>query len=270
MASSSFTSSSKLFFLLSPILLPFLASQATAQLEQLYHECYNKGSYAPNSPFERNLKNLLNSLATKTHINYGFYNFSSGKPPNKAYAIGICRPDMDFKSCRSCISAISKNVTSICPYSSLAIAGFDDRGFNYCMLRYANYNIFSLMENAPYFFVHSLNDIRDVSPEKFNQTRKRLLTRLISKAAARPSPKKYAVGDEVVEKILRIYALVQCNPDLSEADCTRCLNDTLVLIPECCDAKEGGRVITPACSFRYELSKFYKPSIERKLMELQA
>ncbi|KAK2656866.1 hypothetical protein Ddye_009918 [Dipteronia dyeriana] len=92
-------------------------------------------------------------------------------------------------------------------------AGFDDGGSNYCMLRYVNYNIFRLMENAPYFFVYSLSNITE-NLIKFKQTRNGLLKRLNSKAAAR-------------------------------ARLTR------------------GRVITPSCSFKYELSKFYNSSIER-------
>ncbi|KAK4858311.1 hypothetical protein QYF36_014392 [Acer negundo] len=260
MASSS---SKLLFFLISPFFVHFLALGATAQLQMLYHLCYpNAGNYTTNSPYKANLNHLLNSLPN-TGRDYGFYNFSYGENfPNKAYAIGICRPDMDTKSCRNCISVASKKSISLCPNFYLAIAGFDDGGSNYCMLRYANYNIFRLMENAPYFFVYSLSNITE-NLVKFKQTRNGLLKRLNSVAAARGSPHKYAVGEELVSGILRVYALVQCNYDLSEADCNRCLDDTITLIPECCDNRAGGRVITPSCSFRYELSKFYKSSIEK-------
>ncbi|KAK4857673.1 hypothetical protein QYF36_004366 [Acer negundo] len=209
--------SSKLLFFLSPIFVHFLALGAIAQLKEQYHDCYNKGNYTTNTTFEANLNILLDSFSTKTGIDNGFYNFSCGENLDKVYAVGICRPDMDGESCRNCISEASKNITSICPNFILAIAGFDDRGFNNCML---------------------------------------------CEAAARNSPQKYAVGDEVVTGILRLYALVQCNPDLSKADCNCCLDDTTNLIPECCDKMAGGRVITPSCSFRYETSKFYESSIE--------
>nr|TKR98846.1 hypothetical protein D5086_0000198840 [Populus alba] len=32
------------------------------------------------------------------------------------------------------------------------------------------------------------------------------------------------------------------------------------LIPECCNARQGGRVIYPSCNFRYEIDRFYDPS----------
>ncbi|KAK2656937.1 hypothetical protein Ddye_009989 [Dipteronia dyeriana] len=256
------SSSKLLFFLISPFFVHILALGATAQLQRLYHLCYpNAGNYTTNSPYEANLNHLLNSLPN-TSRDYGFYNFSYGTTlPDIAYAIGICRPDMDTESCRNCISVASKKTKSLCPNFNLAIAGFDDKGSNYCMLRYANYSIFRLMENAPYFFVHTENNMTE-NLVKFNQTRNRLLNRLFSEAAARNSPYKYAVGNDTVTGISRLYALVQCNPDLSEADCNLCLNDAAKLIPKCCDLKEGGRVINPSCNFRYELSKFYNPSIE--------
>ncbi|KAH7569097.1 hypothetical protein JRO89_XS06G0105000 [Xanthoceras sorbifolium] len=94
---------------------------------------------------------------------------------------------MEPDTCRNCINEASNNITSICPKYLIAIAGFDDRGFNNCMLRYANYGIFGVMESAPYFFVHSESNITENLVE-FNQTRNRLLERLISAAAARGSP----------------------------------------------------------------------------------
>ncbi|KAH9748270.1 cysteine-rich receptor-like protein kinase 26 [Citrus sinensis] len=142
----------------------------------------------------------------------------------------------------------------------MLIGGYDDRGYNNCMLRYANYDIFGLMENAPYFFVYAESNISENLIE-FNQTRQRLLERLFSEAAARPSPNKYATGKEAVSDIVTMYALVQCTPDLSEADCKECLHDTTKLMSKCCDRRQGGRVINPSCSFRYETNKFFKPSI---------
>lgn len=232
-----------------------------AQLELQYHDCYiNNGNYITNSTYEANLNRLLNSLTENPRINYGFYNVSYGQNPDKVYAIALCRPDMEPSSCRDCINVARKNLTSLCPNKVTAIGGYDDRGYNNCMLRYANYDIFGLMENAPYFFVYAVSNITENLIE-FNQTRQRLLERLFSEAAARPSPNKYATGKEAVSDIVTMYALVQCTPDLSEADCKECLHDTTKLMSKCCDRRQGGRVINPSCSFRYETNKFFKPSI---------
>ncbi|TXG47171.1 hypothetical protein EZV62_026465 [Acer yangbiense] len=256
--------SSKLLFLLSPVFIHFLALSTVAQLKKQFSFCYPNDNYTTNSTFEAKLNHLLDSFTMKTGIDSGFYNFSNGEE-DRAYAIGICRPDMDLESCGNCISAASISLTaSTCPNVRQAIGGIDDGRYNFCMLRYSNYEIFGLMENAPYIFMSPENNgnITENLVE-FNQTRNRLLKRLFSEAAASNSLQKYAVGNETVTGNVKLYALVQCNPDLSEADCNLCLNDAAKLIPECCDKKEGGRVITPSCSFRYETNRFYKASIEK-------
>ncbi|KAJ4703266.1 Receptor-like protein kinase [Melia azedarach] len=232
-----------------------------AQLELQYHDCYkNNGKYVTNSTYQRNLNHLLNSLTDNTS-KYGFYNLSYGQNPDNVYATALCRPDMEPDSCRNCIDLATKNIASICPNDNVGIAGYDDRGYNTCMLRYANYNIFGLMENAPYFFVYALSNISEDIVGVFNQTRERLLNRLINEAAARSSPNKYATGEEPYSTIGSIYGLVQCTPELSVTDCKKCLNDTTKLMSQCCDRRQGGRVINPSCSFRYETNKFFKQSI---------
>lgn len=253
---------SNLLFYVSLIFTHFFTLSTLAELERQYHECYKSDKkYTTNSIYHTNLNFLLDSISTKTGTTPGFYNFSYGEDPNKIYAFGICRPDMDADNCRSCITVASQNMTSICPNSRQGIAGFDDRGSNNCMLRYADYPIFDLMENKPYFFVHNDMNITENLIE-FNQTRKRLLERLASGAAVRALPYKYAVGEQSIEGISRVYALVQCNPYISEDNCKSCLNDSITLIQECCDKNNDGRVITPSCNFRYAPNKFYNSSIE--------
>ncbi|KAJ4703268.1 Cysteine rich receptor like kinase [Melia azedarach] len=233
-----------------------------AQLQLQYHDCYkNNGKYVTNSTYHANLNRLLNTLTVNTS-RYGFYNLSFGQNPDKVFATALCRPDMEPDSCSNCIDLARKNMTPTCPNYVMGIAGYDDRGDNNCMLRYANYDIFGLMENAPYFFVYAPSNISEDILEVFNQTRERLLNRIINEAAARSSPNKYATGEEAYSTIGSIYGLVQCTPDLSATDCKKCLNDTTKLMSQCCDRRQGGRVINPSCSFRYETNKFFKQSIE--------
>ncbi|KAJ0024016.1 hypothetical protein Pint_07110 [Pistacia integerrima] len=72
---------------------------------------------------------------------------------------------------------------------------------------------------------------------------------------------KYAAGKEAVSDTVTLYGLVQCTPDLTESKCNECLIDTIKFMQNCCDTRQGGRVITPSCSFRYETNEFYKSSI---------
>ncbi|XP_065874681.1 antimicrobial ginkbilobin-2-like protein, partial [Euphorbia lathyris] len=58
----------------------------------------------------------------------------------------------------------------------------------------------------------------------------------------------------------RIYGLAQCSRDLVRDDCYKCLNGAIAEIPNCCDGKQGGRVVVGAsCTVRYEIYTFLKP-----------
>ncbi|KAH6825210.1 hypothetical protein C2S53_010510 [Perilla frutescens var. hirtella] len=54
----------------------------------------------------------------------------------------------------------------------------------------------------------------------------------------------------------RIYALVQCTPDLSPELCSRCLVEAAGYLRNCCDATLGARAYTPSCILRYENRSF--------------
>ena len=128
------------------------------------------------------------------------------------------------------------------------------------MVRYANRSIFDRMEQGPYFWVYDVrSNVSDVVG--FNQSRMTLLGRLSDQAAAGDSRYKYALGEIADDRNFRkIYALVQCTPDLSSSACRDCLYNASGLIPQCCNARQGGRVIYPSCNFRYEIDRFYDPS----------
>ncbi|KAB5533886.1 hypothetical protein DKX38_016972 [Salix brachista] len=97
------------------------------------------------------------------------------------------------------------------------------------MVRYTNRSIFDRMEQGPYFWVYDVRfNVSDVVG--FNQSLMTLLGRLSNQAAA---------GDSRYKD---------------------CLYNASGLIPQCCNARPGGRVIYPSCNFRYEKDRFYDPS----------
>ena len=66
--------------------------------------CSDKGNYTSNSTYKANLNHLLSTLTSNTQIDYGFYNSSYGQDPDKVYAIGLCRGDVNSDECRSCLN----------------------------------------------------------------------------------------------------------------------------------------------------------------------
>ncbi|KAM4102060.1 hypothetical protein ACB094_05G194300 [Castanea mollissima] len=242
--------SSRTLFFLSAIFM--LIVQAYAQPAFLYHFCLNEtGTYTTNSSYEENLKQLLSSIYSNTKIDYGFYNSSSGQNSDQVYGIGLCRGDVKPDDCRGCLKNSSDLLTRLCPNEKGAIGWYDQ-----CMLRYSSSSIFGLMETNPGFFMANPNNISS-NLDQFNDDLRALLDNLRSKAVAGDSLRKFAAGNESAPDFKRLYALLQCTPDLSDKECDSCLQGAFEGIPQCCSGKRGGRVVRPSCNFRFEDYSFF-------------
>ncbi|XP_038710372.1 cysteine-rich repeat secretory protein 38-like [Tripterygium wilfordii] len=215
-----------------------------------YQFCYDTGNFTTNSTYQSNLNQVLSSISSDTEISNGFYNFSSGENPDTVYSIGLCRGDVKHEICRSCISNATQDIKNLCPIQKAAIVWYDN-----CMLRYSNRSIFGRMETGPYFWMYSMINVTERS--EFNQAANSLLANLTSEAASGDSRLKFATGSTITASSQPIFGLVQCTPDLSMEDCSGCLTFIRNLLPQCCDGRQGGRVIGPSCHFRYEKEQFY-------------
>nr|POE57897.1 cysteine-rich receptor-like protein kinase 29 [Quercus suber] len=242
---------SKLLFL-SAICI-FIA-QAFAQPSFLYHFCLDNGNYTSNSTYKANLNQLLSSVSSNTEIDYGFYNSSYGQNPDKVYAIGLCRGDVKPDVCRSCLNNATNLLPLLCPNQKEAIGWYD-----YCMLRYTFRDIFGIMEASPVFYMWNNNNV-SANVDQFNQDLRTLLDSQRVQAAKGGSLRKFAAGNATAPNFQTLYSLVQCIPDLSEQNCSDCLVGAMGDIPQCCDGKQGGRVVRPSCNLRYEVSLFYDPT----------
>jgi hypothetical protein len=124
------------------------------------------------------------------------------------------------------------------------------------MLRYSNRSILGVEETSPSFYMWNANNV-SANYDQFKDDLRKLLENLRSKAVAGGSLRKYAAGNATAPNFQTLYALVQCTPDLSELECNNCLDGAFQGIPNCCDGKQGGRVIRPSCSMRFEVGQFY-------------
>ncbi|XP_030938773.1 putative receptor-like protein kinase At4g00960 isoform X1 [Quercus lobata] len=248
--------SSRLVFLFS---ICILISQAFAQQRYfLYYNCSDNGNYTSNSTYKANLNRVLYSLSSNTEIDYGFYNFSYGKSPDQVYSIGLCRGDVNPDICLSCLKNATNLLTLLCPTQKEAIGGFD-----YCLLRYSFRDIFGIMVGSPAFVMRNVDNVSS-NYEQFRQDLTTLLGSQISQAAAGGSLRKFAVGNTTAPDSQTLYSLAQCTPDLSVQDCRDCLNRTATeLLPNCCDGRQGGRVVRPSCNLRYEIYLFYNATADK-------
>ncbi|KAH7569241.1 hypothetical protein JRO89_XS06G0128700 [Xanthoceras sorbifolium] len=250
--------SSRLFFFLF-CALAHLTILTVAQPNFLYHFCSDQsGNYTTKSTYQKNLNTLLSSITSNSEINYGFYNFSAGQNSDKVNAIALCRGDVNLDACRSCINDSISQLTQICPNQKEAIGWYD-----YCMLSYSNRTIFGVKDTSRIFYMWNTRNVSSV--DQFNQVLTTLLESLRSRAASGSSLRKFATGNATAPDFKTLYALVQCTPDLSKEECSDCLVSVTGLIPECCDGKEGGRVIGPSCNLRFEIYRFYAPTADDEL-----
>lgn len=92
-------------------------------------------------------------------------------------------------------------------------------------------------------------------PSTFNTQTKALLTKLTKIATTGDNHNLFATGEKNIGT-KKLYGLVQCTRDLKSEACKACLNGIIGELPNCCDGKEGGRVVGGSCNFRYEIYPF--------------
>ncbi|CAM8878499.1 unnamed protein product [Rhodiola kirilowii] len=207
-------------------------------------------NYTSNSIYQKNLNTLLSSLSSNNDINYGFYNFSEGEGIDRVNAIALCRGDIGQTACSKCVNMSTTELPKMCPTQKDAIVWNDD-----CMLRYSNKSIFHNWE-GPAYYIWNVNNVSNVN--LFTQALAGLLSDLREKASMGDSRVKFAIGNTNYANFTRIYGLVQCTPDLTQVQCSNCLDRSLRDIPNVFPGKQGGTVIGPSCNVRYEIDQFYE------------
>ncbi|KAM4110611.1 hypothetical protein ACJW30_05G004900 [Castanea mollissima] len=237
-------------------LIFILIPQATTQPSFICHTCSpGLGNYTTNSTYAANLNHLFSSFSSNTAIDNGFYSASYGQDPDKVYAIGLCRGDLNQDVCRSCLNDSTLALIQLCPNQKEAIGWYDN-----CTLRFSNHSIFASEDENPSCFSNQ-NNVSDV--DGFGKAVKSLLDSMISGAAS--SNRKFATNTSVAPDLSKLYGFVQCTPDLSEQQCKNCLEMTSSQLPLFTIGMGGGRFYTPSCNFRFDTDLFFQPQADASL-----
>ncbi|KAK7391007.1 hypothetical protein VNO78_19284 [Psophocarpus tetragonolobus] len=215
----------------------------------------SRGNYTVNSTYHNNLNTLLSSFSSHTEIKYGFYNFSYGEDPDKVYAIGVCRGDQNQDECLKCLNDSRVALAQKCPNQKEAIHWPGE-----CVLRYSYRSIFGLMENQPTILLVYEKNVTG-SVDEFNKVLESLMRNLSMTAASGDSRRKYATDSRPTPDFQTTYGYVQCTPDLSSEDCTKCLGEAISNIPVF-NGKAGGNVLKPSCRIRFDPYAFYKSTVK--------
>ncbi|KAK2644370.1 hypothetical protein Ddye_019565 [Dipteronia dyeriana] len=234
---------------LSSSMLTFTGA-ADPKYPYLYWRCLDN-NFTRNSTYQSNLNLLLSSLVFNgANGSYGFFNATAGQDPNRVYGLFQCRNDVTTSICQDCVVSASKDVTQRCPTQKGAIVWYDE-----CLVQYSDSYIFSTVRVNPNIKLLNKNNVT-IEPIRFHELVLGLMS--VAKTQAANDPKKFATrkGNSTTPQTL--YTLVQCTQDLSNTDCSRCLQHAISNLP---NGMIGGRTLYPSCNCRYELYPFYNENL---------
>ncbi|XP_052178637.1 cysteine-rich repeat secretory protein 38-like [Diospyros lotus] len=234
------------------LIIPFMLCFSSPFLSagSLFHVCFDKNSTSPgyDSSLDK-LASLLQANVPPTGSGVG----SVGQALTRANGLALCRGDTSKSNCTDCIIEASRKIRVFCPSTKGAIVWYDT-----CLYKYSNEAFFGQIDNKHKFYLFNADDAEE--PD-FNEKTKNLLSRLVNKAYT--SPVLYATGEQKLDAVgpihlinTVVHGLVQCTRDLSGKDCKKCLEDAISEFPDCCEDKQGGRVVGGSCNFRYEVYDF--------------
>ncbi|KAF3967383.1 hypothetical protein CMV_008622 [Castanea mollissima] len=237
------------------LLISFL-SQSRTEAVPTYtsHSCGNAPSFTVNTPYQSNLNQLLAYLSSNATRNIEFYNATASAmgSADTVYGLFICRGDMSADVCRDCVAKATKDIVIRCPVQKAAVVWYEE-----CMVRYSYRYIFSSMATDPSAFPRSTLNMSE--PDRFNQLVRATMNDLASQLSnVRAGAKKFGTKEATFTPFKFLYTLAQCTPDLTGADCHRCLVTAINTLPGCCGGKQMGSVLFLSCIVKYAVTPFYQ------------
>lgn len=250
------------YYLLTPdvaaILLAFLQVHlATAQTPFPWPICSTTGHYTENSAYQANLRRLATTLPGNASSSPAlFATGTAGTAPDIVYSLALCRGDTNSTlACARCVTNAFQNAQRLCLLNKGATLYADT-----CIIRYADWNFLSSTrdDNSQRYVAWSARDVSAAKAAAFDAASDRLVNGTADLAAA-DMVRRFGIGEEAFDEAYpMIYAMAQCTPDMSAAECRTCLGDMIRTVkPNYFVGKEGGRAFGVRCSFRFQTFPFF-------------
>ncbi|KAG4132648.1 hypothetical protein ERO13_D08G045966v2 [Gossypium hirsutum] len=172
----------------------------------------------------------------------------------------MCRGDSSRDDCYKCVNSTIHDLKANCPNQKEALSWEGQP----CHVHYADRSFYGTLEElgnpeAGY----NTGDIKSNLTE-FDTIWESLMDTVVRNASNGSSTLKYATGEADFTVFQKIYALMQCTPDLSHEDCDSCLRQSVSNYESCCHGKQGGYVTRPSCYFRWDLEKLSDETKQNK------
>ncbi|RZB53140.1 Cysteine-rich receptor-like protein kinase 25 [Glycine soja] len=256
------SNSFKLIFLCTLVILfNFPTTKAQESHDYLNQMC-SESEIPANSTYEKNLRTLFSSLSSKATAKTFFYDTVVGRNSfDTVYGMFMCRGDVPSQLCGQCVVNATHTRDSE-PGCSRSI--WDVIWYEECMVRYSNVPFYSKVATHPFCYKWSLANI-SYNPESFMSLLYNTMNHTAHEAAI--SGNMYSTKQANYSNSETLYCLAQCTQDLSPQNCTACLTQAIEYLPNCCEGKQGGRVLFPSCNIRYELYPFFRNVTDEALPE---
>ncbi|KFK45107.1 hypothetical protein AALP_AA1G345400 [Arabis alpina] len=217
----------------------------------LHHKCISsQGEYKTGSEYEKNLNQLIHSTS-KGNFRNGFEQVSLGEGPDSVTLKYQCRGDTYGPKCRSCYTTALSMLRRKCPRNKGKIIWYDQ-----CLIKISSIGSDGKIDYANNICMTNAKNVSD--PDAYWNSFIRFISKLNTKATGyygNLSNGMYTTGEGMfgTEKV---YGMVQCTKDLNSLNCQVCLDWIMTKESRCCYEKQGGRVFSTTCNYRYEVYPF--------------
>uniref|UniRef100_A0ACD5V141 Uncharacterized protein n=2 Tax=Avena sativa TaxID=4498 RepID=A0ACD5V141_AVESA len=250
--------------LLLPPVMPFEASDCDGT------------NYASNSTFQANLKLVASALpGNASSLPTGFAIADAGTSPDRAYAMALCRGDVNASTCDACVAAafLAAGAQENCPNNTGATM-YEDA----CVLRFSSVQFMDFLKadqwqpgELTFQTIPAPGKVTTVPGAWFSAAATAILTAVVDHAVAAAgnstARKYFATGEINFEP--RIYALAQCIPDMALSQCQTCLGTLVHQTMGFVNSTKPRWVMSfmAWCNLRYSVLPFYEGG---SMLRLQA
>ncbi|KAK8919103.1 Cysteine-rich receptor-like protein kinase 26 [Platanthera zijinensis] len=238
------------------LLVTSLLAAASLSSDTLFLSCSGAAdNFTSPSPYASNLLSLISALISTTPETPNLFSSRITAGPSQAFGLAQCRPDASPAVCSACLAnAAAAALNTSCPGNKSASV----RNV-YCVLRYADHAIASVLEYPSFSSVFSPENASN--PALFGQQLGSMLSGILPVASS--SPLRIAGGVNGVDAGMNytVYGLAWCTADLSPENCYQCLDHALMSYTGCCDFSLGGGSITISCIVSYNILPFFNASL---------
>uniref|UniRef100_A0A0A9A8P7 Protein kinase domain-containing protein n=1 Tax=Arundo donax TaxID=35708 RepID=A0A0A9A8P7_ARUDO len=239
------------------VLVLLLSPLAAAQPWQY---CGSSAMYSPNSTYQANLNAVSAALPRNASSSPALFATAAqgAGPSGRVFALTLCRGDEDAPACLGCVAGAFQHARGSCPYDKEVAVLYDA-----CFLYFADQDFLATTANVGQISLYNTQNATssdDPSAAVFTRQVRALLNGTARWAAYR-TPRRFATArmynGSVPAPVPTLYALTQCTPDLSPADCWGCLEELIGKAP-LTGQTIGARTAGVHCGYRYENYAFYR------------